>query len=155
MAVDHDVNVPAIFVISMDRYAGNFERPLTAFSTGMVGECGVGDKEVTYFDEAYAIHAAEQGYDKDGAEIDEYPFEGFVTSIPDDHGCYRPCSIWQNDDGEYNAVAIFFTEMPKLPDLKFILSQAYAYAAREGIKIKGAKFIKREVVITDTVAWKV
>lgn len=32
-----------IFIIDTDSYAGNFERELTAYITGVVGGCEVGD----------------------------------------------------------------------------------------------------------------
>lgn len=33
-----------LFVVDTESYAGNFERPLCAFVTGQVGECGVGEE---------------------------------------------------------------------------------------------------------------
>jgi len=38
-----------IFVIDTDTYAGNFERPMCAYMTGRVGECGVGEEFAEMF----------------------------------------------------------------------------------------------------------
>lgn len=152
MAVDANVDVPALLVIHTDKYAGNFERSLTAYCTGQVGDCGVGEKELGDFADAWAIHAAEQGYDKDGEEI-ENPFENWTMNVADDHGCYRPCSIWSGEDNSYNSIVIYFTGKPRKEDLEFILSQAYVYGQRKGIEILGAKFYTRETVVTDTLVW--
>lgn len=65
-----------IFCIDTDEYAGNFERPMCAFMTGVVGECGVGDEEA-------------EAYLKEGLE----PLEDLIMNMPDEHGCYRPAKI--------------------------------------------------------------
>lgn len=65
-----------IFAIDTDQYAGNFEREMTAYCTGRVGDCGVGGNFANMYDED---------------EVDE-EFEN-VTQISDE-GCYRPCSIY-------------------------------------------------------------
>jgi hypothetical protein len=59
------------FVIDTDSYAGNFERELCAYITGVVGDCGVGSRKI---------------------EFDE--IEG-VAQVADDNGCYRPCAIYE------------------------------------------------------------
>lgn len=61
------------FIIDTDTYAGNFERELCAHITGHIGDCGVGDDFV-----------------ESGIEL---RFKT-ILQIPDDRGCYRPCSIW-------------------------------------------------------------
>lgn len=70
-----------IIVVALltDSYAGNFEREATAYCTGVIGECGVGDK---YVDENLR---------------DE--FEGYVVKVPDDHGCYRPTTCSADEAG--------------------------------------------------------
>ncbi len=70
-----------VFVVDTTTYAGNFERDLVAFVTGRFGECGVG---------------------RDLAEmaLKELPDDArqwltvHVVSLPDEHGCNRPASIW-------------------------------------------------------------
>lgn len=82
-----------IFVIDTDRYAGSFERPLTAFCTGQVGECEVGQDQVPLFE------------DNCTPELSEY-FDSNVAPVPDEYGCIRPTSIWKTpgywNDGHGN-----------------------------------------------------
>jgi len=73
-----------IFVIDTEQYAGNFERELCAFVTGQIGECQVGDE------------MAEKFKDEEGEELAE-KFEFAVQKVPDEHGCYRPVSIWPTE----------------------------------------------------------
>lgn len=81
-----------VVLIETDSYAGNFERDLCAFLTGTVGECGVGSGLVS----------------EDIKDV----FKDFIYGVSDEHGCYRPCSIWLNEDNKYNSVAIFFYKRP-------------------------------------------
>ncbi len=69
-----------IFLIDTDSYAGGLERQLTAFCTGCVGECGVGEEYAEVFRQ----------------ECPELlrTFEDLVALRPDDSGCRRPTSIW-------------------------------------------------------------
>src|SRR5271156_1981169 len=78
-------NYQYIFIVDTDAYAGNFERELCAYMTGVLGECGIGEE-------------AKKLYEKDGFE----PLKNLVTQVPDDHGYWRPCAIqvtpgWFND----------------------------------------------------------
>lgn len=75
------------FIVDTDTYAGNFERDMTAYVTGMIGECGVGDNYATMF--------AEECPDLNFADA-------HIEMRPDDNGCHRPTSIfatpgWFND----------------------------------------------------------
>jgi len=70
-----------ILILDTDKYAGNFERDLTAYATGHVGECEVGDDQAELFNEAGVSQEI----------IDE--LEDKILSIPDEHGCSRPCEI--------------------------------------------------------------
>ena len=80
-----------IFVIDTKEYSGNFERELCAFVTGCVGECGVGDN-----------CAAE--YLKAHKQLD------FIDSVPDDNGCYRPCSIIETPGVYNNGYGFHYTD---------------------------------------------
>jgi hypothetical protein len=76
-------------LIDTDKYAGNFERDMCAFITGVIGECGVGD-------EAQVIALKELD-----PETKEW-FKDNVALIADEHGCARPATIgrtpgWFND----------------------------------------------------------
>ena len=70
-----------IFVIDTDAYAGNFERPMCAYLTGQVGDCGVGEEYAEMFKQC-----PEEAY--------EEAFEDLIVHVPDDHGCCRPVSIY-------------------------------------------------------------
>ena len=103
-----------IFVIDTDLYAGNFEREMCAYITGLVGECGVGE------------NIAELYYKETGEE--ESRFVELVEYRPDeDHACCRPTSIWKSKDGEYNSVAIFFYEKPSEEDINFMKDRAHKF----------------------------
>lgn len=67
-----------VFVIDTEQYAGNFERQLTAFSTGNIGGCEVGNAEAGQFADDLGEDAV---------------FEN-IERRPDDTGCFRPTSIW-------------------------------------------------------------
>lgn len=70
-----------IFVIDTDQYAGNFERELTAYITGMSGDCGVGDEMFPY----YVSETGDKNREK---------FEDLLEFRSDEHGCHRPCAIY-------------------------------------------------------------
>jgi hypothetical protein len=72
-----------ILCLDTDHYAGNFERDVTAYATGVVGECEVGQEEATKF-------FAETDGVSDSI-LDE--IDNKVTQTEDEHGCFRPCSI--------------------------------------------------------------
>jgi hypothetical protein len=74
-----------LFCVDTDSYAGNFERELCAYMTGITGECGVG-------------HEAAKLYEEAGFK----PLDDLVGQAQDDHGCWRPAAIqptpgWFND----------------------------------------------------------
>jgi hypothetical protein len=112
-----------ILAIDTDTYSGNFERELTAYCTGQIGECEVGDRERKLFVEDC------------GGEV-EAAFADIVERRGDEHGCYRPCSIWQPP--RYHSVAIFFAKRPG-PDL-IDLIQARAREYGRGISYGGRRF---------------
>lgn len=72
------------FVVDTDAYAGNFERQLCAFITGITGECGA------------ATDIAEKVKDQLNVDFDE-----LVGSEPDEHGIHRPVKIYPTP-GYYN-----------------------------------------------------
>jgi hypothetical protein len=76
-------------IIDTDKYAGNFERAMCAFITGVIGECGVGDKE-----QDIALEELDP-------KVKEW-FKDNMSLIDDEHGCARPVTIevtpgWFND----------------------------------------------------------
>lgn len=85
-------------VIDTDGYAGNYERQLTAFCTGRIGECEVGEEHVARFQ-------AEENPNPFPMDDDDEWVEGtpdILHLMDDDDGCRRPCAIhtspnWFND----------------------------------------------------------
>jgi hypothetical protein len=76
-----------VFLIDTDSYSGNFERPMTAFITGVYGEFGAQE-------EAYLM----QDEEPDWYEV----MENLVILLPDERGRLRATSIfptpgWFND----------------------------------------------------------
>lgn len=153
-----------IFVIDTEEYAGNFEREMTAYITGKVGECTVGE-------EMTDLYKSETG-DKE-LKI----FDDVLEYRNDNHGCSRPCSIhttpgWINDgvgnheksDGKgfpaYLSVAIFFFNKPskKLIELMKSRAKTFSNAKRQvakqnnrpwdetfDLKITGFRLIKENI----------
>jgi len=68
-----------IFVIDTESYSGNFERQMTAYCTGRIGDCEVGDGEASIFR-------------KEVGDPDK--IFGEVLDIPDAFGCRRPTEIY-------------------------------------------------------------
>jgi hypothetical protein len=70
-----------LFVVDTEQYSGNFERDLTAYMTGRVGECQVGEDQAKLF--------------KKETKKDPDVLFSNVMYVPDgDNGCRRPCAIY-------------------------------------------------------------
>jgi len=106
--------------IKTNSYAGNFEREMTAYCTGHIGECEVGMKEKLLYNKEC------------GKEI-----EG-VQRIPDENGCFRPVVL--ADD--YNNLIIIFEEDFKIEEKisKIIEKRACEYAKNKDIQILGFEY---------------
>ena len=110
-----------VIVFDTDAYAGNFEREMCAYITGQIGECQVGDKVAEAVAPAL-LHAEWYGE--------------HVVSEPDEHGTWRPASIWptagEPDQAHpYESVAIFVDEFPPLAVWAEMLARARAFCAPE------------------------
>lgn len=118
------------FIIDTDTYAGNFERELTAWCTGHIGECCVGKGYADSFREECP------------AMVDA--FDDLIIHLPDEYQCYRPTTIyptpgWSNDGNghhthdesgafpAYQSVAIFCRERPSADVVYFLRQRALAY----------------------------
>ena len=104
--------------VQTDSYAGNFERQMTAFCTGMFGQCEVGKAEANRFNK----------------EVEDLPFEDIIESFPDEYGCWRPCTMGGDDNTE---VLMFFGLMPTAMHLDLIASRAKVFGEENNIKIEG------------------
>jgi len=118
------INDGFAFVIDTDSYAGNFEREMTAYITGHIGECGVGDEY-----------------------IEELPINfDNIIDVPDEHGCYRPTTIWplSGTKTKYNAVAIFFETSPSQEQIDFMKERSYTFdeVVKGNIKITGFRLLE-------------
>lgn len=123
MTVDIRIGKKYAVIVSTDKYTGNFERELTAYCTGRVGECDVGDELVPLYMKDFAL--GEQ-------DVPEDPFWDSLDWVSDDRGCPRPCSIYpsrKNDGTEpYNSVIMFFQEKPSAKQVKIIKERAKQYS---------------------------
>ena len=121
------------FIVDTDSYAGNFEREMTAFVTGQIGECEVG-KEII-----------QEDFDYGG-------FSQIVYKLPADNGCYRPTAIWEVEyekDGRkpYNAVAMFLNERPSAEMLELMKSRVALFPAVFSAEDRMAEFNRDKPLI--------
>ena len=152
-----------IFVIDTDSYAGNFERDMCAYITGVTGECGVGGN----FAEIY--------FDDTGEKKFRSKFEDLLEQRSDGN-CRRPCSIWETKGwfnngfgkffkgkGKYPAhmsVAIFFVNKPTEEIIDFMKKRANIFAEAKRrfgetwdkkfkLKIGGFRLIKETITFEE------
>jgi hypothetical protein len=152
-----------IFVAHTNLYSGNFERQLTAYATGQVGECEVGDEYALEFNEEVDPDLAAQ-------------FSEMIKQVADeDNGCRRPTEIWPTpgrgnngygvhfdikDDKKhhpaYESVAMFFSERPTDEMIALMKVRCHEFAEngmnysgfgeREELKILGFQLLHRKTV---------
>lgn len=116
------------FIIETNTYAGNFNRELTAYVTGILGECKVGkgciDKNFNY----------------------PLEFNEKIEQVRDDYGTYRPCVVH-----EYYSVIIFFNDEPSTELLNLMVSRAKEYAISNDIEIVKCNLSKSiDIVVWNT-----
>jgi len=115
------------FVIDTNSYAGNFEREMTAYLTGVVGECGVGEELI------------------EKLPID---FEDNVQQVADEHGCYRPTTCWMEPKAKQNnSVAIFFYKKPTTEEIEFMKERVKDFDHVHKTRGRMAEFSKNDPVI--------
>lgn len=108
------------FIVDTDSYAGNFEREMTAYATGTVGECEVGLAESVLFD-------------KDYPDLDLYDQ---MYQRPDEDGTLRPCAIEQSViTNQYDSVAMYFLSNP-CEYLDMLKKRSLEYAKKNNIIIR-------------------
>lgn len=130
MAVEN-FESPYAIIIDTDSYTGNFERELCAYITGSVGECGVGESKAEDFS-------------------DEHPdsnLPDMTDNVPDDSGCYRPVSIY-NDGDSYNSLIIFFQDAPNLEEIDLMVARTKEFFAtfQKTVTLKSFRLISNKVV---------
>lgn len=115
-----------VLLINTNSYAGNFEREMTAYCTGVIGECEVGEEEIENFNNQIANHF----------NISEDFFENVLEQRPDEDGCYRPCQMEKDKYGEYNSVGINFYQKPTEKEIEIIKYAANEFCKERHIKLK-------------------
>ena len=126
-----------LFIINTDKYAGNFEREICAYSTGIIGDCEVGDKQADDFIETF---------NKTICDL----FERNIEHRPDDLGCYRPVEIYNNNPNignEYNSLVIFFEEQPTQDMIAIMKNRSIEYGKLNNIKILGFELKSEETIV--------
>ena len=125
--MNENIIAPYIFVIDTKDYAGNFERELCAYITGKVGQCEVGQEMAESFLE----------------ETKLIPFENVIEE-PDEHGCYRPVTIYPSKNtSQYNSVAILFDSKPTKDQIDLMKKRALKFANLPSEWIKTDKRISK------------
>jgi len=134
-----------VFVIDTDSYAGNFERELCAYCTG------IWDNE-THGDEQAELFYQEMG--------DVYPFNDLVNYVINDDGHLTPQCLIETPKKHgvkdvFSSVGIYFTKRPTEDLINIIESRAFKFA-KEGkifgdpvtFKVLGFRILNK-VVHTD------
>jgi hypothetical protein len=135
-----NIETKRILAIDTDSYAGNFEREMCAYITGIVGGCEVGSE--------IAQEVAN--------DVVEYDFDELISQVPDDHGCYRPVSMGGDDN---QSVYIFYEEEMTRSHIDIMIKRAKEYAKNKisgfqdtkstPLKIKGFRLLKEQTIISE------
>jgi len=128
-------------LVNTNSYAGNFERELTAYCTGVIGECEVGEELVDNFNDEIAFHF-------------NIPCDYFSDSLEqraDDYDCYRPCQIERNKDGIYNTVGINFYNKPTEKEVNIIKYAANKFGEQNNIDIISFSLKVETTTIEETI----
>jgi len=114
----NDFIIPSyLFVVDTSNYAGNFEREMCAYMTGVIGDCGKGDKEADIATTEIPIEL-------------KYELDDLIMLVPDEHGCCRPVTIYPSKDktDEYRSLAISMDEKPSKKIIQLLKYRAQKYA---------------------------
>ncbi|MBI1888637.1 MAG: hypothetical protein HYS15_01755 [Candidatus Spechtbacteria bacterium] len=131
-----------IFVVDTNRYAGNFEREMCAFMTGILGASGVGAGEAAKFFEDLGLTSKED-------QTLNNPFADLVVQIPrDSECCYSPCCVWSN---EIHSIAIFFRERPPGELLAIMKERARQFCKGNRIVIHGFRLLKKQSMYVEEI----
>jgi len=130
-------NDVTLFVIDTNRYAGCFERKMCAYITGRVGDCRVG-----------CIDAGIAQKELEPVIYEE--LKSCVSSLPDQYGINRPVTIYFNNDGQYNSVAILLHNVPSQQAIDTMKQRANRYADQYDIEVLGFRIVDIAVVVTRT-----
>ena len=121
MAIEDEKINSKMIIIDTDTYAGNFERELCAYVSGIVGDCEVG------------IEIAEKAM-KEIKMIDWWNENINPQETEDGSEFFRPCTIMMTpEDGKgknnlnYNSVAIFVESFPNDEIIEELMTRAKVF----------------------------
>lgn len=110
-----------ILVVQTNQYAGNFERDMCAYMTGLIGDCEVGEERAAL-------------YEADGLS----PLNELVNRYrADERGCCRPVAIFAGG-GDNKSFGIFLHCEPNEEEWEILKKRALAFA---GDKRKKNRFV--------------
>lgn len=152
-----------IFIIDTNLYAGNFEREMCCYVTGVFAEESMGHGRPQQ-----EMYLEDMGYSNEY----ENPFHQYEGSKPMAMPCHdeygeRPCGVWSSPNGAgNNSVGLFFQNEVSEEDVRFFLERAekfcelveknkteWPYKSFAGLKIRGARQKRRVTDYTDTGSW--
>lgn len=133
-------------IIDTDSYSGNFEREITAYVFGLLGESEVGEEYVEF-------------YKKETGDAEGDKYYEIIEMVYDDHGG-NFCEIVQTDNtNETNSIMFHFNSMPTKNDIKLIKSRIYKFNSirkkidkmynKDDIKILSIKLYKEELKLVE------
>ena len=117
-------------IIDTNSYSGNFEREMCAYVTGQYGECGVG-KDL-------AISSV-----KDIKYIDWWNKNILQKSPPKPElKVYRPVSIYQDKQGEYNSLVIYAKKKPSEIVILEFICRVKEFCKKKEINVYGVRILE-------------
>lgn len=120
-------------IILTDQYAGNFERELCAYCTGVIGACGVGETEQNKFIDDYSEEKSDEMW-----ELLEQRY---------DEGCERPVSV----SSPNTALEIYFYDRPTQEVIDMIKERANKFELKDwNSKLKPLSILGFELKIETT-----
>ena len=132
---------PFEVIVFTNKYAGNFERELCAYVTGMWDLETHGEVQAAVFND----------------EVGEpNPFEEYVTVQIDEHGLNSPNCIERDYLGSYTGVGIYFNKKPTPALIELIKERAHKFC-KDGLifgnpvekgELKILTFKLREITVT-------
>lgn len=140
-------------VIDTDQYSGNFERAMTAYCTGVIGDCGVGREYQQLFDEESDINTRID--QRDDTYCCFRPTSIFATPNMCNNGCGLNVKGNQFKYPAYCSVAIYFNQHPLPSDIEMIKRRAQQFVKLLDIRpynitITGYRLIEETTIIEST-----
>lgn len=170
--MSHDINRTCyIFIVDTAEYAGNFERPMVAYMTGCVGECGVGREAAALAHEEWqqahppmTEEELEAMWESEYADTDwDTALEGNLFGLPEPlrfGNCARPATIWLSADRKpkipYSSVAVAFENELTPDQIKTLTERARTFCnnypkmsrlgGKQPLTFKGVRIVHRVIV---------